>query len=320
MKYERRQEQQQPLVSIGLPVHNGANYLDRAIAAILAQDLTDFELIVSDNASTDATPAIARSFAREDPRVRFFRWEKNRGAAWNFNRAFTLASGTYFKWAAHDDEHAPTYLSRCVAALEGNPRAVMSHAQTAAIDSAGRLLGLIGDSFAVEAEQPHERWRQLLAYQGGCYHVFGVMRADLLRQTGLIGPYYESDRVLLAELALHGTFVEVPEPLFLHREHPDRSIYRYPDDRSREWWFDPTRPRLSLPRLKLASEMMRAVGRPALAWSQRVRCRLLMRDWAWRYARQLLSNPTAAVRRALSLSPFESPASCAGGPTPRERT
>ncbi len=295
-------QQQQPLVSIGLPVHNGASYLERAIETILAQDLADLEVIVSDNGSTDATPAIARSYVRTDPRVRFLRCDQNRGAAWNFNRVFKLSSGTYFKWAAHDDEHAPTYLSRCVAALEAHPQAVLSHTETVTIDSDGRRIRPIDESFAVDGEEPHERWRHLLRYQGGCYHVFGVMRAHVLRQTGLIGPFVASDRVLLAELALHGPFVAVPEPLFLHREHAERSVYRQPDHRSRELWFDPTRPRLSLPMWKLTAELMRTIGRAPLGWSERMRCRLLMSEWVRRHWLHLLKNPLGAVKHVL-LSP-----------------
>ncbi|MDQ3931945.1 MAG: glycosyltransferase family 2 protein [Actinomycetota bacterium] len=293
-------QQRRPLVSIGLPVYNGARYLERAITTILAQDLADLECIVSDNGSSDATPDIARSYAHTDPRVRYVRCDENRGAAWNFNRVFELASGTYFKWVAHDDEHAPTYLSRCVAALEAHPQAVLSHTQTMTIDAGGRLSGLIDESFEVGAEQPHERWRRLLRYDGGCYHVFGVMRAHVLRQTGLIGPFVASDRVLLAELALHGPFVGVPEPLFLHREHVDRSIYRQPDHRSRELWFDPTRPRLSLPMWKLTAELVRAIGRAPLDWRERMRCRLLMTEWVRRHWLHLLKNPFGAVKHVLS--------------------
>ncbi|MFN2557378.1 MAG: glycosyltransferase family 2 protein [Nitriliruptorales bacterium] len=290
----------QPLVSIGLPVYNGASYLDRAIATILAQDLSDFELIISDNGSTDASPDIARSYAREDPRVRFLRSEQNRGASWNFNRVVELASGPYFKWVAHDDEHAPTYLSRCVAALEAQPGAVLSHTQTVTIDAAGRSHGIIDESFAVAAEKPHERWRQLLRYRGGCYHVFGVVPTDVMRQTGLLGAFVSSDRVLLAELALHGQFVEVPEPLFLHREHADRSVYRRPDHRSRELWFDPSRPRLSLPVWKLTAEMRRAISRAPLDWPERVRCHLLMTTWLRRHWLHLVKNPFGAVKHVLT--------------------
>ncbi len=301
---------QHPLVSIGLPVHNGARYLDRAISTILAQDLEHLELVISDNGSTDATAVIARSFARRDPRIRFVRSGQNLGAAWNFNRVFELASGTYFKWVAHDDEHAPAYLSRCVAALEVNPKAVLSHTKTVIIDSSSRQLGLAEECFAQEAEQPHERWRQLMRYNGGCFHVFGVIRAHVLRQTGLIGPFYASDRVLLAELALHGQFIEVPEPFFLNRDHHARSIYQNPDYRSRDRWFDPARPRFSLPRCKLAAETVRALERAPLDWSERMRCRLLMAEWVRRYCSDRVSHPLGGVAETRRRRERRQPEAC----------
>ncbi|MDQ4130417.1 MAG: hypothetical protein M3133_05420, partial [Actinomycetota bacterium] len=95
-------------------------------------------------------------------------------------------------------------------------------------------------------------------------------------------------------------FVEVPEPLFLHREHEDRSVYRQPDHRSRELWFDPGRPRLSLPMWKLTSEMARAIGRAPLDWSERMRCHLLMLEWVRRHWLHLLKNPFGAVKHVLS--------------------
>jgi glycosyltransferase involved in cell wall biosynthesis len=93
-------EQNKSLVSIGLPVYNAGQYLEEALDSILAQTFEDFELIISDNGSTDNTEAICWSYARRDQRIRYFRNETNLGAAWNFNRVFELASGKYFKWTA----------------------------------------------------------------------------------------------------------------------------------------------------------------------------------------------------------------------------
>ena len=91
-----------PLVSIGMPVFNGEDYVEAALDSILTQTFTNFELIISDNASTDRTEEICNDFADSDDRIRYYRQEKNLGAAANFNRVFELSSGKYFKWAAHD--------------------------------------------------------------------------------------------------------------------------------------------------------------------------------------------------------------------------
>src|SRR2546425_9420098 len=92
-----------PQVSVGLPVYNGERYLAEALDSLLTQSYEDFELIICDNASTDRTGEIARSYAAKDKRVRYARNDKNLGAGGNFRRGFALASGEYFRWAASDD-------------------------------------------------------------------------------------------------------------------------------------------------------------------------------------------------------------------------
>ena len=79
-----------PHVSVGLPVRNGERFLARALDSLLAQDHADLEIVVSDNASDDATPDICRQYARQDSRVRYQRNESNIGLVANFNRAFEL--------------------------------------------------------------------------------------------------------------------------------------------------------------------------------------------------------------------------------------
>src|SRR5262245_31410059 len=116
-----------PRVSIGVPVYNGERYLRECIDSILGQTFRDFELILSDNASTDATRTICEAYATRDPRVRYYRNEQNLGACRNFNRCVELARGDYFLWAAHDDAIAPEYLARCVEALDRDPSVVLSH-------------------------------------------------------------------------------------------------------------------------------------------------------------------------------------------------
>src|SRR5680860_1035425 len=129
-------------VSVGMPVYNGEKYVGAALECLLSQTLTDFELIISDNASTDRTESICRSYAARDSRVRYFRNEQNTGGTANFNRVLELASSEYFKWACHDDLHAPTYLEQCAGILDRNPSFVLCHSKTRHIDSNGVSLNL----------------------------------------------------------------------------------------------------------------------------------------------------------------------------------
>ena len=126
-----------PRVSVGLPVCNGENYLDAAVRSILSQDYEDFELVISDNASTDRTQEICLDFARQDPRVKYSRLAANCGAVSNFQRVFRLSTGDYFKWAAHDDVCTPDFLERCVAVLERDPAVVLCCGQTQLINDDG---------------------------------------------------------------------------------------------------------------------------------------------------------------------------------------
>ena len=215
--------EQPPCVSIGVPVRNGEAYLDRALASLLAQDFTDFEVLICDNVSTDRTVAIADAWAAKDSRVKVFRNDVNIGAERNFSRVFTLARGRYFRWAAHDDLIDPQYLGRCVAALEGSPDAVLSNSWVNIIDDQDRVIGFYDGGVAgAYSTDTAERFAALVLSRHLCTDLFGVIRADALRKTKLLGPYYGADRALLAELGLLGRFVHVPAPLFSNREHAGR--------------------------------------------------------------------------------------------------
>ena len=129
-----------PCVSIGLAVYNGEKYLKKALDSIITQTFTDLELIISDNFSTDNTQQICEQYASQDERIRYYRNNKNIGAPRNFNRAFELASGKYFKWAASDDVLAPDFLRKCVAILDKDASVVLCHSITGRIDENGDLL------------------------------------------------------------------------------------------------------------------------------------------------------------------------------------
>lgn len=226
-------------VSIGMPVHNGQHHIRAAIDSIIAQTHRDFELIVCDNASSDDTAAICRHYAAVDPRIQYHRQDQNIGAAANFNRTFSLARGTYFKWAAHDDMLEPTYLERCVALLDQQPDAVLCQSLVRIIDDQGACLDTYSHAaLGTGSERASERFAARLKPRY-CMEVFGVIRADALRHTRLIDHHLGSDRTLLVELALRGRFVQVPEFLFLNREHPRRFKRQHRHPQSELAWYTP---------------------------------------------------------------------------------
>ena len=232
-----------PRVSIGLPVFNGEKYLRETLDSILAQTFIDFELIISDNYSTDSTQEICQAYANQDSRISYYRQERNLGAAPNYNRVLELATGEYFKWAAHDDLLTPEYLSKCVPVLDQHPDVVWCFSQVRVIDEYSRIFGedaFVGD---ISSSKPHHRFRVLAFDRQSQLKVpiaiFGLMRTDIVKKTGLMGGYALSDVVLAAELALYGQFYEIQEPLFLWRDHPGQSVKgELASDRNRSLWFD----------------------------------------------------------------------------------
>lgn len=266
-------------MSIGLPVYNGERYLPKALDCLLAQAYPDLEVIVSDNASNDATQEICEDYAARDPRIRYHRNPQNLGAARNFNSVFKLSSGEFFKWAAHDDLCAPGFVGACVEALEDDPAAALAFSKFEVIDDHGKFLRKPPYDLDASSSEAHERFRAVVLDRHGCETVFGVVRASVLDTTRRIGNYYASDRVLLSELALRGRFRVVDEPLFQHRDHSGRSVKLSRTEVAR--WFDPKREgSTTLPRIRLLFEYLAAVRKSPAGWSQRARCYAHMVEWA----------------------------------------
>ena len=207
---------------------------------LLAQTFSNFEIIISDNASTDRTSEICHAYAKRDCRIRYVRNQQNLGAIANFNRVFELSTAPLFKWAAHDDLYREVYLENCVRLLDDNSDVILAHSNTAFIDENGEPFAFdhengcfidpktgipqkadgpaIGDS-AVAVE----RFWQVLAQARWGTLMFGVIRHQILQQTRLMPNFSGSDRALLAELALLGRFQSSQECLFLKRFHANAS-------------------------------------------------------------------------------------------------
>jgi glycosyltransferase involved in cell wall biosynthesis len=207
-----------PRVSIGLPVYNGARHLEATLDALLCQDFSDFELIISDNASTDATEAICRSFAARDPRIRYLRQPENIGGARNFGFVLDQAKASYFMWAGHDDRFAPSYVSRMLEALDRNPGAVLACSQIRFIGPADEdlpewkgfpNLHTVGLSRA-------ERVRQMFR-RTGWYAIYGLSRPEHLRRAGIAEAVFGHDVRALMRLLLLGDIVCVDDVLFEYR-------------------------------------------------------------------------------------------------------
>jgi glycosyltransferase involved in cell wall biosynthesis len=263
-----------PRVSIGLPVFNGENYIGEALQSLLEQSYMNFEVIISDNASSDRTEEICLSYAERDPRINYFRNVKNIGAAGNFNLLFERAKGDYFKWAAHDDLIAPTFMEKCVEVLEKDNSVALCFTKIRPIDAEGRFLEEQDSGLQrVGSRSPQERFANLVLVDHPCTFIFGLIRSSLLRLTPLIANYIASDRVLLAELGLLGRFHEINESLFFSREHPQRSTRAIPFHLRKEWFGPNNRGRRIFPHWRFYGEYFRCLKRiPHLTPHERRRC------------------------------------------------
>lgn len=280
-----------PRVSIGLPVYNGENFIVASIDSLLAQTFTDFELIICDNASTDGTEAVCRDYASRDPRVRYQRNEANIGASANYNLTFEMARGDYFKWAAHDDLCAPTYLERCVEALERDPAVVLAYTRARAIDGKGNVVKEYPGKHHYNSPVARERFYEFVLDPHPVVAVFGLMRREVLGRTRLIGKYAGSDRPLLSELSLLGKFYEVPEFLFFYRFHEGQSWGGNKSAQAQQAWYDPRRAgKITFPQWRLLREHVRSIERSPVGFKDRASCYAYMGYWMVKNRRRLGNN------------------------------
>jgi glycosyltransferase involved in cell wall biosynthesis len=296
-----------PRVSVGLPVYNGEEFVGHAIDCILAQTFRDFELVVSDNASTDRTREICESYAARDGRVRYFRNLTNIGLAPNHNRVVDLSRGQIFVWASHDDYIAPDYLQQCVTALDNDPSQVLCYARSLDVDEKGapmtgaslRDRAIPGQELPTKSPEPHVRFRELIRFEHQCEAMLGLMRMSSLRDTSMHGNYADADRVLLAELGLRGRFRRLPDRLFYHREHSGRSVNLHGNRYDRTVWMDPSNAgKLFLPYIHQLFCLRNAVRKAPISFGQAFRCYLHLLAWIARYRRLFWSDIKYGFRQA----------------------
>jgi len=289
-----------PRLYIGMPVFNGEKFIEEALDSILNQTFRNFMLIISDNASTDRTQQICLDYASNDPRIRYYRNEKNLGGPNNYNRVFELSSGEYFKWAACDDVLAPDYLRKCINVLDKDPSIVGCHCKTGRIDQYGKFLGYYNQGLLtrIDSPNPHERFRDLIGLWYTTTPFHGVYRARLFAKSQRHGSYVGADRNLVAELSLMGRIYEIPECLFFWREHPSSytsmfygEIREDTLDRLREelaWWNKESG--TYFPHWKNCLEYFRSVNRVPLELFERFYCYLQILDWIIKEGRLFLAK------------------------------
>ena len=293
-------------IAIGMPVYNGENFLSAAIESILAQTCGDFDLVISDNASTDDTEEICQAYVRKDSRIRYIRQSTNVGAANNYNVLFRMSDSRYFKWAAHDDVLAPGFLEACVRVLDRDGSVVLASPASALIDEADLPLhysaergGMIDRSGVcwpaleernngLTADDPIVRFAAVLLNMFMCVEIFGLMRRSALLRTSLHAPFCGSDKVLLAEMSLLGRFWLGQDTLFFRRCHAQQFTASTSGSYRATWFSGRRRDSVPVHQVKLLLAYFRSLYIVQLTTQQRYDClhsmfnRVVARGHNWR--------------------------------------
>ena len=283
-----------PIVTVGIPVYNGEKYLESAINSLLQQSFHDFEIVISDNASTDKTQEICQSFQSRDKRIRYHRNSVNLGAAANYKKVFQLARGKFFKWMAHDDICSSNYLEECVKVLESDPTISMCFPRVSLIDKDNKPLPLIARNTYQTSEgriivtnqqrnltssHPSERYSEVLFRVTECYEFFGLSRTDIIKRTSQHDAYYGSDKVLLTELSLMGKLLEIPSAIGYFRIHAEQS-QSIKDAKGRASWISPN---LNygkfMSRFKCVQGYFHSIFTYPLSLSERFKCLWILISW-----------------------------------------
>lgn len=285
-----------PRVSVGLPVYNGERFMVLAIQSLLSQTYRDFELIISDNGSTDSTQEICESFAAADPRVRYIRHEKNRGAIFNWNFVVTQARGEYFKWASANDVSAPELIERCVKCLDSEPEVVVAYGRTAYIDDDGSPLGEYPHDVHVLDARPSVRFERLCRELRANNAVSSALiRLDVLRKTAPDRTFQGGDMGLMAELALYGGYHLLPEVLF-YRRQGKASATKFRSAAELKTFLDPDNKRKQQSvAWAMHKDYIASAMRAPLPLSERLPIFLFVARSAWWYKKQLWDEMWASV-------------------------
>ncbi|MEO8132504.1 MAG: glycosyltransferase family 2 protein [Betaproteobacteria bacterium] len=291
-------------VVIGLPVFNGQKYLRAAIESHLSQSFGDFNLVISDNGSTDETPDICAGYESADDRVKFLRSAQNRGILWNHRRVLeALESPTqYFRWAGADDIMGPGLLQTMVAELDMRPEVEAVMPDTRNIDDNGEITGSMPRVLDLQSPDVFVRAHDILVANYQHVIAYGLLRASTLLLMRTRPTYPGWDAVFAWELALRGQMVQPPGPILFRRFHAG-SISRVKTVKEMRRWVEPNaKTGMNFPHWTWAYERARVLIACPLSMRDRLRIgTFLARATMWERG-SLVRDVTQAARRKLRLS------------------
>jgi len=218
-----------PKVSVGMPIRNGGELLQRALESVLNQTFTDIEIIISDNGSTDGSTELLKSYAKLDNRIRYFFQDPQLSVLANFDFVRQEARGEYFFWAAHDDFRSSDFISVLLNAIENDRNSVLAFCDVVLIDSNSKISSCPNPDFHTEGLSIYKRIKKESAIH--CYHIYGLWRLSDLMKIPLPDCAFGPDKAFLLSASIIGPFLYVPGPTFFYYFDDDKKYidesYRY---------------------------------------------------------------------------------------------
>jgi len=291
-------------VIVGLPVYNGQKYLGAAIESHLSQSFGDFDLVISDNGSTDATPEICSNYASKDTRIKYLRSPENRGILWNHRRVFEAieSPNQYFRWAGADDIMEPGLLQAMVEVLNTRPGVEAVVPATKNINDHGEIIGAMARTLDLQSSDVFERAHDVLVANYQHVIAYGLLRASTLRLMRTRPDYIGWDPIFLWELALRGQMVQSAGPVLLRRFHPG-SISRVKTVKEMRKWVEPnSKAGMNFPHWTWAYERVRALIACPLSTRDRLRIGTFLARYTMWQRGALVRDVIQAARRTLRLS------------------
>jgi glycosyltransferase involved in cell wall biosynthesis len=287
-------------ITLGLPVYNGENFLQKTLDSILKQTFKEFKIIICDNCSTDKTEEICRHYSQIDDRVEYHRNDSNLGAAGNFNKVFNLSESKYFKWATHDDVLAPEFLQKCFEILESDDETNLCYTKRIIIDENDIELERVSDGLFLNQNETSARYRHFLKRMRyttrWAIPILGLFRSSELKKTRLLGAYPAADTMILCEVALRGKFYEVDDYLLLSRKHSGMSNKANPSPEKLAVFYDPkNKSKVQLPRWRWFFENRKSIKLAPLKFSTKIKCYLSLSSWAFFRTKSLIVDIIRAV-------------------------
>lgn len=273
------------LVSIGMPVYNGERSIREALDSLLAQDYGNFELILSDNASTDATAQICQEYLSKDKRISYFRNDCKVEQMANFRLALDKARGAYFMWAAADDRWLPGFVSALAAELDPHPAVGVAMCAIDRIREDGTLLDHVRYTDMASAKRMKFLTQAMALAAGGPHHLYfyGLFRTNFIKNAFERFPMVAmGDRLFVCELALATDFGYVDQMLHIRTVHDRPMTERYAGEEIGHLWMN----RLAYVKLVCAVGPY-LLGSQVIPWRRKWFVPLVVLRFAWSHRKRI---------------------------------